>query len=93
MLVLKIGLYFAAAAWCWVSWSSWSAGYPAEVALLRGMVAFGAVSFLAYLGELIVATAPPPRRARVESESARPDLGAADDQGGDDVPDKLPQAA
>jgi len=92
MIVLKLGLYLAVVGWGWVSWASWSAGYPPEVALLRGMVAFGAVSLLAYAGELIVATAPP-ARAKPNLDVGRPDQRAADDPGGDDVPDELPRAA
>lgn len=93
MVVLKLGLYLAAAAWAWVSWASWSAGYPQEVALLRGMVAFGAVSLLAYAGELVVATAPPIAQDASNEGSEPLEEGPADDLEEDAVTDELPQAA
>jgi hypothetical protein len=57
--ILGLGLMLSGLAVLGVSWLSYAAGYPVEVALLRGLLAFIAVNFLAYLGELIVATAPP----------------------------------
>lgn len=70
MPVLRFGLLLAALGFLYVSWASWSAGYWPEVALLRGLVAFMAVSLLAYVGELVVATAPP--RAGQQAEHAQP---------------------
>ena len=59
MPILKIGLVGGALACLYVTWASWSAGYQIEAALLRGLLSFMAMSFVAYLGELVVATAPP----------------------------------
>ena len=92
MLVLQLGLYLAAAAWAWIAWASWSAGYPPEVALLRGMVAFGAVSLLAYVAELIVATAPPHTSATSAPGVEALEPGAADDLDEDGIA-RLRQAA
>lgn len=58
MAILQLGLVVGALCFLYVVWASWSAGYPPEVATLRGVVAFGAVAIVAYIGELIVATAP-----------------------------------
>ena len=58
MAILQLGLIVGALCFLYVVWASWSAGYPPEVASLRGVVAFGAVAIVAYVGELIVVTAP-----------------------------------
>ncbi len=70
MPVFRFGLSLAALGFLYVSWASWSAGYWPEVALLRGLVAFMAVSLVAYAGELVVATAQPP--AGQQAEYAQP---------------------
>lgn len=78
MLLLRIGLYAAVLLAVSATWMSTSAGYPVEVAMLRGLVVFMGVSFVAYLGELVVATAPPPRRPR-RVEAADSHDGADDE--------------
>lgn len=59
---MRVGLYLAASAALYVGWTSAEAGYHVEVAMLRGLIAAMAVGFVAYLGELVVMTAPPVRR-------------------------------
>ena len=59
MPVLQLGLAFAGVAFLYVSWASWEAGYGPDVAVLRGLIAFMAVSLIGYIGELIIATARP----------------------------------
>jgi len=71
MLILRIALFIAAAAALLVAVASSLAGFPPEAAILRGVLAFMAVSFVGYIGELVVATAPPlPRddEARADDE-------------------------
>lgn len=58
MVILRLGLIVGSLAFLYVGWASWSAGYPPEVASVRGVVAFMAVTIVAYFGELVVATAP-----------------------------------
>jgi hypothetical protein len=60
VVVLRAGLVLGGLGFLFVTWASWSAGYAVEVALARGALAFMAASVLAYLGELVIATAPPP---------------------------------
>jgi hypothetical protein len=72
MPVLGLGLTVSGLGFLAVSWESWSAGFPVEVALLRGLIAFMAINFVAYVGELIVATAPP-RPPRAEPEAVAPE--------------------
>jgi hypothetical protein len=62
---MKLGLIAGALSTVLVSWLSLEAGFPPEAAILRGLVAFMAVTFVGYLGELVVATAP-----RVPGEEA-----------------------
>ncbi len=90
MPVLRFGLLLAALGFLYVSWASWSAGYWPEVALLRGLVAFMAVSLLAYVGELVVATAPP--RAGQQAEHAQPQAEHAQPQAGHVQPPAEPRA-
>lgn len=90
MLLMRLGLTLAAVAALPVGVGSWLAGYPTEVATLRGLVAFGGISLVAYLAELVVATTPPPHRER-----ARLDLSLHPPLEGDvtdDSPDRA-QAA
>lgn len=94
MPVLRLGLVFAVLGCAYVAWASWAAGYPPEVALVRGMIAFMAFSLVAYIGELVIATAPPARKAAtpaaergapaVESD-ATPRLEADVEDGGDSL--------
>lgn len=51
--------------------SSW-AGYTVEVALLRGLLAFPLVAFVAFFAELVVATSPAPADDAGVAESDRP---------------------
>lgn len=76
MPMLTLGLTAAGAAFLYVSWASWSAGYPPEVALLRGLVGFMATALVGYTGELIVATAPP-RAAEQPAAAEQPQPAAA----------------
>ncbi len=62
MLILRIGLYIAIAMAALATWMSSSAGYPIEVAMVRGLLAFMACSLVSYFAELVVMTAPPPVR-------------------------------
>ena len=66
MPMLKLALIGGACACAYVSWASWSAGYPPEIALTRGVVAFMAVSLLGFIGELTAA------RRRPADEAGRP---------------------
>lgn len=59
MEVMRIGLWVASAVAVLGAWSSWQAGFPPELAVVRGTIAFVAVSFVAYIAALVVATAPP----------------------------------
>ena len=82
MHVLQLGLVFAGAAFLYVGWASWDAGYGPEVAIVRGLVGFMAVSFVGYIGELIVATASPPfaqGRAEPPGREAAPETTVAAD--------------
>lgn len=82
MLILRAGLYVAALFALYVTWASRNAGFPIEVATLRGLLTFMAVIFVAYLAELVVLTAPPRRLAL--SEDAE-DEGYEDDEGDDET--------
>ena len=62
MLILRFGLYVAIAMAVLATWSSSTSGYPIEVAMVRGLLAFMACSLVSYVAELIVMTAPPPRQ-------------------------------
>lgn len=92
MIILRAGLYLAMAVACLATWLSWQAGYQLEVATVRGVVAFMAVSFIAYLAELVVMTAPMPRgRARVDTGSdGDPGTWRAGTVGTSDEPVNLP---
>ncbi|MCK9486202.1 MAG: hypothetical protein M0R73_05780 [Dehalococcoidia bacterium] len=58
MLILRAGLYVALGFALYVTWASREAGFPIEVAMLRGLLTFMAVAFVSYLAELVVLTAP-----------------------------------
>lgn len=62
MLILRAGLYIAVALAVYATWASANAGYPIETAMLRGLLAFMGGSFVAYLAELVVMTAPVKQR-------------------------------
>ncbi len=76
MPVLQLALAFAGVAFLYVSWASWAAGYGPDVAVLRGLIGFMAVSLVGYIGELIIATAPPPAQ-RLPEQAAAPEDGPA----------------
>ncbi len=77
MPVLQLALAFAGVAFLYVSWASWAAGYGPDVAVLRGLIGFMAVSLVGYVGELIIATAPPPAQRLPEQAAATDDGSAA----------------
>ncbi|HSG91296.1 MAG TPA: hypothetical protein VLA56_18920 [Pseudomonadales bacterium] len=62
MLILRVGLHVSIAMALLATWMSSSSGYPIEVAMVRGLLAFMAGSLVSYVAELIVMTAPPPQR-------------------------------
>ena len=64
MLILRAGLEGAVGLAIIATWQSTSVGYPIEVAMLRGLLAFIAGSLVAYAAELVVLTAPPVHRPR-----------------------------
>ena len=76
MLILRIGLYVSIGMAVLATWMSSTSGYPIEVAMVRGLLAFMAGSLVSYVAELIVMTAPPPQRL--------PDVRAHDDEDDDD---------
>ena len=55
---MRLGLQAAALVCVAASLASWGAGYPLDVALLRGVIAGVAVGVVGYLIELMVATSP-----------------------------------
>ncbi len=102
MPVLTLGLAAAGIAFLYVSWASWSAGYPPEVALLRGLVGFMATALVGYVGEFIVATAPPgaaeqPAAAEQPQSATLPGIAAGQAESpavaSDSANDELPRAA
>ena len=72
MLILQLSLVLGALACLCVGWASWAAGFPLETALVRGLLAFVALSLPGYVGELIVATAPPWRRPQAGARRQPP---------------------
>jgi len=76
MAILALGLYVAVGVAVLATWQSLGAGYAVEVATVRGVLAFMAVGFVAYIAELVVMTAPPPA---VEPASVHVDADDADD--------------
>lgn len=85
MLILRAGLYVAVGTAALTTWLSAEAGYPIEVAMVRGLLAFMAASLVAYAAELVVLTAPPP--ARPQHPAALDEYETDDD---DDEPVNLP---
>lgn len=65
------------------------AGFPPEIALVRAALAFMAVSFVAYVGELIIATAPLQKTTKSQAEVGEGTEGA-DAQSADDESETLP---
>lgn len=85
MLILRSGLYVAMALALYTTWASSNAGYPIETAMLRGLLAFMAGSFVAYLAELVVMTAP--------VKQLRDPQGGAGENGAHDRDDEASETA
>jgi len=68
MLVLRLGLSIAALAFLGSFVLGMRAGFPPELALVRAVLVFMAVSFISYVGELIIATAPPRKTTNSQAE-------------------------
>jgi hypothetical protein len=66
MPMLTLALFSGAGAFVYVAWGSWVGGYPPELALLRGVGGFMAMSFLGFIAELTVATVRPEASAAPE---------------------------
>lgn len=79
MPVLSIGLVVGAVAGAVVAGGSLDAGFPVEVAIVRGVIGFMAVAVVGYLGELVVVTAPP--RPREVKQPASQEAGAHEASG------------
>jgi len=62
VLILRVGLYISIGLAILATWTSSSVGYPIEVAMVRGLLAFMAGGLVSYVAELVVMTAPPPAR-------------------------------
>jgi hypothetical protein len=71
---MRLGLQAAALVCVAASVASWAAGYPLDVAMLRGLIAGVAVGLVGYAAELVVATAPartePATQARVPAPAS-----------------------
>jgi len=84
MVVMRLGLTVAALGFLIATIGSMRAGYPAEIALVRGLLSFMALSFVAYLGELVVVTSEPPKAATPHTDgrggSEGRAIASADDQ-------------
>ena len=100
MLIMRLGLTVAALGFLIATVGSMRAGYPPEMALVRGFLSFMALSFVAYLGELVVVTAPMPEVAPAESDPREEpgsfEIAPADDQAeglnpGPGEPARLPE--
>jgi hypothetical protein len=74
MPVLKLALLAGAGACLYVAWASWSAGYPVELAITRGVGAFVAMAVLGFLGELTIARARPQEAAERSVGRVRTDV-------------------
>lgn len=72
MPFLRFGLNAGAVVVVLATAASWWAGYTVEVALLRGLLAFPLVAFVAFFAELVVATAPAQAEDANAGESDRP---------------------
>lgn len=77
MLILRVGLYVSIALAVVATWTSSSVGYPIEVAMVRGLLAFMAGGLVSYVAELVVMTAPPP--AHPNEHAGRTEYAADDD--------------
>lgn len=72
MLFMRLGLQAAALVCVVASALSWLAGYPPDLALLRGVIAGVAVGIVGYVAELVVATTPDGPRAKRVVQVATP---------------------
>jgi hypothetical protein len=61
--MLTLALFTGAGAFLYVAWGSWLGAYPLQLALVRGALAFMAVSLFGFLAELAIATLRPERPA------------------------------
>ena len=59
MPILKGALYPAAAVGLYVAYASWRNAIAPDMAMVRGIVGFMAITFIGYLAELLVSTIPP----------------------------------
>ncbi|MFA7250109.1 MAG: hypothetical protein WC273_10820 [Dehalococcoidia bacterium] len=88
MAFLQMGLIIAAVAGAFVAGGALDAGFPVEVAIVRGAVAFMAVAFAGYLGELVIVTAP--RRERARPRAVPPVEATNDPQASPSLPRLTP---
>ncbi|MSP21506.1 MAG: hypothetical protein EXR66_00515 [Dehalococcoidia bacterium] len=58
MPMLALALVTGTGAFVYVTWTSWAGGYPPELALVRGVGGFMAMSLLGFIAELAIATSP-----------------------------------
>lgn len=65
MLLLKSGLKLAVVAALFAGVASVVLGYPTEMAILRALVVWGVIAFVAFIAELVVATTPVPPGSRL----------------------------
>ena len=86
MPFMRLGLIVGTIAFAYVTWASSRVGFPIEIALVRGMLGFMGISFVAYLAELVVATSPSESVAD-EAEDAEDEDADASDDGDDEAED------
>ena len=84
MFVLRLGLTIAALAFLGSFVLGIRAGFPPELALVRAALVFMAVSFVAYVGELIVATAPPQKATESRAEGGEGTEGVSEESADDE---------
>lgn len=84
MAFLAMALVIGAVSGAFVAGGALDQGFAIEVALVRGVVAFTAIAFAGYLGELVIVTAP--RR----EEKAAPRAEASEASEAPDPPKTLP---
>ena len=89
MLILRVGLYVSIALAVLATWTSSSVGYPIEVAMVRGLLAFMAGSLVSYVAELVVMTAPPPAHASNHAQHHADHVEYADDDDADEYDERM----
>jgi hypothetical protein len=72
MPMLTLALVTGAGAFLYVAWGSWLGAYPLTLAITRGAMAFVAVSLLAFVSELAIATLRPERPAKAARAPYQP---------------------